>query len=563
VRKRNDDTKEAVVKTVLGVLKKYQSLSAERIEHYNTNKKWFAGDKGVMEWSDDKWMSSTMANILEANIRTIVAILTDSKPIMRVVGMPFKKLDEQGLIEMQALQENLDNGLGHVWRVCDMHKKMKKTALDGCLKGTMCGRVYWDKEEYGGLGEIRIEPVPAENIFFDPTVSDINLEDGSCDWFIYATLKPLTWFQYYWPGKKVDPFEEDEQKFGRRTKKATEKGLYVEAYKADYDIEEQKAIDSGGSMTGRKRKYPKGRKIIIGTKTLLEDEPLDVFPFIVEPIADTSGSLLGTDDVYRQIQLQIELNESLARISQNLALSSTRQTAGDDNCGLDMEEWGNEAAKPGMHFALKGGATVDDFRNHFMVLDTPGISQESFQWPFMVKEFMEMVTGVTKLIQGLAGKKERQTGFEIGKMLETATIRLRERAAHIEEYIRKLGLTCLEYMKLYYTEERDLWYIDEATGDQVLSSGFNFAEASKIIGVDSPEDFEFDVQVHPDSTLPIDLNSMAELAMKLKEMGVIKNAEVLKRTHYPDQQAAMPDEMPGGGAPMPAGPPGAPPMGGM
>jgi len=171
-----------------------------------------------------------------------------------------------------------------------------------------------------------------------------------------------------------------------------------------------------------------------------------------------------------------------------------------------------------------------------------------------------MVTGVTKLIQGLAGKKERQTGFEIGKMLETATIRLRERAAHIEEYIRKVGLTCLEYMKLYYKEERDLWYIDEATGEQVLSSGFNMTEASKIIGVDSPEDFEFDVQVHPDSTLPIDLNSMAELAMKLKEMGVIKNAEVLKRTHYPDQQAAMPDEMPsGGGAP----PPGAPPMGGM
>ena len=44
-------------------------------------------------------------------------------------------------------------------------------------------------------------------------------------------------------------------------------------------------------------------------------------------------------------------------------------------------------------------------------------------------------------------------------------------------------------------------------------------------------------------------------------MGVITNAEVLKRTHYPDQQAAMPDEMPGGGGVPPPG--GAPPMGGM
>ena len=146
-------------------------------------------------------------------------------------------------------------------------------------------------------------------------------------------------------------------------------------------------------------------------------------------------------------------------------------------------------------------------------------------------------------------------------MLETATIRLRERASHVEQLIRKLGLTCLEYMKLYYTEERDLWHIDDSTGEQVLSSGFNFKEeATKVTGDSAPEDFEFDVQVHPDSTLPIDLNSMADLALRLKEMGVITNAEVLKRTHYPDQAAAMPDEMPGGGPP---GPPGAPPMGGM
>jgi len=552
-RKKKDD----IVKVVLSKYEELRSKSQSRLAAYDRNREWFEGKVELMGARED-WQSSAIANVLEANIRTIVSVLTDSKPIMRCVAMPFKRITEDDLESLQVLRENLDNGLGHVWRVANMHKKLKKIVLDGSLTGCMCARVFWDKERYDGAGEIGIEPVHPRYIFFDPTVVELSVGDGSCDWFIYAMLKPLSWFRYYFPDKKVEAYEDNTK---NREQKFQDKGLYIEAYKADYTIEEVKATDGKRVITETKRKYQNGRKIIVGTKTLLEDEEIDVFPFIVEPIADSSESLFGTDDVTRQIQLQIELNEKLSQISQNIALSASRQTVGDDACGVDMEEWGNEACKPGMHFQLQGGTEVEDFKKHFAVLDTPAFNHELFQYPYMIKEFMEVVSGVTKLMQGLAAKKERQTGFEVGKMLETATIRLRERAAHVEEFIRQVGLTILEYMKNYYTEERDLWHTDEVTGEPIVST-FRFPqEGSKITGKEAPVDFEFDVQVHPDSTLPIDLNSLANLAMQLKDMGVITNAELLKRVQYPDQAAALPDEMPQGpgGVPMTQ----APPTGGM
>jgi hypothetical protein len=54
----------------------------------------------------------------------------------------------------------------------------------------------------------------------------------------------------------------------------------------------------------------------------------------------------------------------------------------------------------GALFLLEGGKTIDDFNKHFKILDTPTFNHELFQYPYLVKEFMETVTGVTRLVQG-------------------------------------------------------------------------------------------------------------------------------------------------------------------
>ena len=325
----------------------------------------------------------------------------------------------------------------------------------------------------------------------------------------------------------------------------TDKGLYIECYKADYEIEETRATDGEKLITRKSVKYPKGRRIIIGTDTLLLDEPLDVFPFVVEPISNKTETYFGEDDVYRQVFLQNELDQKMCQIATHIALSAVSQTVGDDNCGIEQDEFEAHADEPGYHYKLEGGATMDDFRKHFGPLERENqFEPELMNYPFIILEFMEKVTGVTKLIQGMAAKSERQTGFEIGKMLETATIRLRERAGHVESFIRGIGLICLEYVKRNYKEERDVWYVDQEKNEMVANTFRYPQEKSKITGEDVPVDYEFDIVIQPDTTLPIDLNSQADLAMRLSERGIISNAEVLKMVRYPHMEAALPDQIP-------------------
>jgi hypothetical protein len=173
---------------------------------------------------------------------------------------------------------------------------------------------------------------------------------------------------------------------------------------------------------------------------------------------------------------------------------------------------------------------------------------------------MEKVTGVTKLMQGLAGKRERQSAFEIGKMMETATIRLRERAAHVEDFIRNVGLNCMYLVAKNYTEPRPVWSVNAQNNEMTMAT-YNFPKATnKITGKDEPIQWEYDVVVQPDSMLPTDVNSMANTAMQLKQLGVIPNAEVLKQLQLSHWQA-LPDQLPGGGGAAPAPP--TPPTGGV
>jgi hypothetical protein len=539
---RENRRDKRIVDDVLAHFKEYKTQASERIDRYNQNKKWFETEqkhyeKYMYPTGRKNYQPMALANIIEANIRTVVAVLTDAKPIMRAVGVPYKRLTPEEIDKMNVLSENLDAVLGHIWRVNHMHEKLKRIVLDGSLTGTMCARVFWDKQRYNGIGEVCIEPVHPRYIFFDQTVTDLNIEDGSCDYFIYAIPKPLSWFQYYWPGKKVKAIEDKESE-----QTLSDKGLYIECYKADYELEEYEGEDK---TTKTRVKYPKGRRIIVGTDTLLLDEPLDIFPFAVEPISNKTETFWGEDDVYRQMFLQNELDQKMCQVATHIALSAVSQTVGDDNCGIDQDEFMAHADEPGYHFKLEGGARMDDLRNHFGPLERENkFEHELMNYPFIILEFMEKVTGVTKLIQGMAAKSERQTGFEIGKMLETATIRLRERAGHVESLIRQIGLACLEYVKNNYKEERDVWFVDQEKNEMVANT-FRWPTEEKkgLTGEDVPVDYEFDIVVQPDTTLPIDLNSQADLAMRLKERGVISNAEVLKRVRYPDLSAALPDPM--------------------
>lgn len=556
-RKENKKEKK-LADQVIDQYHTYETQAASRIARYDENVRWFEGNDEIMYGINgrEEWQPDILANIIESNVRTITAVLSDSNPIMRVQSYPLSGLEDddprfEGMQPEQAKVSKLeiiakfneanDNVLNHVWRVTDSRKKLKKVVLTGCLTGCMISRCYWDKYAYGGLGEIGDENIHPRYIFFDQKVQEINIEDGSCDWFMYVIEKPLTWFHYYWPDKYVKPTTSTKKEPSRM-----QMGRYIEAYKADWEIEESEDMDEFGVVaTKKKMKYPKGRKIVVGGDSILEDGPMEYFPFAVEPIADRSETVFGSDDVSRQITMQQDLNWKMDQLSTIISLSANRQVIADDECGVKIEEIVEKYMdKPAQLFHLQGGKTLDDFHNHFEILDPPPVRPELFNYIFTLLEMMEKVTGVTKLIQGMAAKKERETAFEVGKMLETATIRIRDRAGHIEAFLRQKGLSWMYLISQNYKEPRPVWHVDQETGAMVNNTYEFPTVKNKITGDSEPIDWEYDIVVQPDSTLPTDLNSQANLAMRLKERGVISNQEVLKRLQITDWEA-LPDQVPG------------------
>jgi hypothetical protein len=406
----------------------------------------------------------------------------------------------------------------------------------------------------------------------------LDIADGSCPEFVYHKIKPISWFKGI-TDKKIHPLKENTE--GKQY--ATDVQWYTEYYSYDNEILENEDGE-------KERKYPNGRLIIKGGDTIIEDRDAGIFPYAIEALATKYGTLRGEDDVHRQIEIQKDFNHKMDNLSMATTISSKHMVIMDEECGLDFEDVASHIDDPIHVFQLKGGADVEKFHDHFEVLEFPNVSAELIQYVLLMPEMLERISGVSKLLQGLAQKKERQTGFEIGKMLETATIRLKDRAGHIEEFIRKIGLISLQLVKENYPgAPRTAWNYDERqkrlTANEVeVPKQLNTFEINqpqlqtalqtqapeeidlsklKIAGTDEPVDYEIDVNVQPDSTLPTDLNTKANLAMQLGQLGIIKPEAVLKAVGWSNIGDAMPLEVAGPGGNNPPAPPPTGSMGGM
>ena len=138
--------KDKTVAYILDRYEKYQSDSSDRLGRYTQNEKWFQGDKTV-QYGETKgnWQPTVIANVIESNIRTLVAVLTDSNPIMRVHSFPLVSPESLGPDVEESLtvfSQNNDLVLNHIWRVNDMRRKLRKIVLDGCVTGLKIGRAH-------------------------------------------------------------------------------------------------------------------------------------------------------------------------------------------------------------------------------------------------------------------------------------------------------------------------------------------------------------------------------------------------------------------------------------
>jgi hypothetical protein len=245
-------------------------------------------------------------------------------------------------------------------------------------------------------------------------------------------------------------------------------------------------------------------------------------PYELDP-----ASPFGQGDVIRLSTVQKDFCSKVAQVSLNIALSANRQwIMNPAKLGVRLDELLQHIGEPGYVYVTK--KLSEDVKNAIVNLETPMFNTELFQYLYFLPQLMEQISGVTKLMQGIAAKSERQSKYEIGKQYEAGTIRIRNVAHHIEMMLVDMGRIWGKMINRYYTDPRRIYRINEET-DKLQTSLFKMPVDNE----GKPYDFDYVIVVQPDTTLPVDLQSQAERDLMLLDKGMIDPRTLLESLHHP------------------------------
>jgi hypothetical protein len=158
----------------------------------------------------------------------------------------------------------------------------------------------------------------------------------------------------------------------------------------------------------------------------------------------------------------------------------------------------------------------------------------------------EEVSGITDVSKGMAVKKQRQTASEVSVLIESSYTRTRQRVRNLEWSIKRLTYLSISLMQQFYDEPRDFNFREDNTlnfgtisnspnmlkqmlpqpGEQQPgqppAEDEQYQKALKYIEENPDRIYaDFEIEIQTNSTLPMDRQSLANLALRLFEMKAI------------------------------------------
>jgi len=350
--------------------------------------------------------------------------------------------------------------------------------------------------------------------------------------------------------------------------------------------------DEGGNRT-KKLKYPNGRMVVFTSDVVLEDKEYPYnhgkppWVFLYDYIMPHSTFGIGEAD---QIEgLVLEYNLFLRRFAEHCRKFSKPNWAVPAGSSLSPEDFKEKLYEGDNAFVFQPGeekpsqiglAMFDQFTINF-INGMPTIVQD--------------VSGVTETSKGMASKKQRQSAHEITALLETSYTRTRQRVRNLEAFIKRLYTLVIELMQQFYDEEREFSVKNQNNENEWMSIQNKPEFADKIMkpdkepteGEDEEEEalikqqwvdyealmkkvsdeksvyFPFEIDIETNSTLPMDMQSMANMALQIAQLGHMDTLTLLEMLHIPNPEKVVERLKKDAAARQgqPQGPPGAPPAG--
>ncbi len=533
-------------KKLKATVDKIFSDNKENLDQMDTFLKRYKGEwwkKGALKESD----STVSANLFFSTVMTIAPLITDNRPVWSVRA---RKAYLQKFIEAFSL------ALEYLWDKLDMDMVTFKWILDALIMKIGIVKCWFDPDaEFGG--EVRVDVADPRTFFCAPGYDDI-WDAPLCG---TKVERPISWIRMKYPksGKEVAPakdpnknYEDNEWMMNVDTVAVYEVWIKDDTMEDYFVNEEGKETEDKTGRKESRRKYPYGRFVVFTENVLLDDRPSPYRhgkpPYVALYDYINPHELIGQGEGDQIEELNKSFNRNLQLWDNYNRYYNDPPWLLDTNAGMEIEKVKQQLLAGGGIFEYNSSINPDPLKKVQGAAPNPSAVQEMTA----LKKLVEEVSGVTDITKGMTTKSQRQSATEISTLIESSYTRTRQRVRNFEFSVKRVLYQMLELMQQYYTEPRtfsvkrdnNIEYYDvgnsKAFGEETVKPPVPTQAEEGMTGEKSEEndevtkDYEefisafgdadevysaFDLEIQTNSSLPMDKQSLANLYLRLLEMG--------------------------------------------
>lgn len=543
--------------------KKYRSRYDEK---WNDFYNMFRG----RQWKEQRpsYRHSEVINLIFREIQSSVPIQLDSRPKFDFLPM------EPSDIELAEIMNQVCEA---DWTRYNWLAQLTESVFDANIIGTGIGGMYFDQKKELGQGAICFDSEDPFYHFPDPSARNFN---NRMKYHNKAEPMSIDEIKAKWPNGKyvkadvvnisrMDVWDRDKVRVTSPTQalvmadnsqqsensdnpEALVTTLYLDG---EYEIEEksEESVQDDGTLNVKfvqVKKYPKGRKIVVANKVVLESGEMDCddgkIPFARLQNYVNQRQFWGISDIEQLESPQKVFNKLISFCLDVLTLMGNPIWVIGDGSGVDTENLFNS---PGL---VVETSDVNQIKREEGVQLQPYVLQLIDR----MKNWFDDVSGNQDVSRG-ARPEGITAASAIQSLQEAAQTRIRQKSRNIDAFLQELGQLYVARVFQYYTAPRIFrltnddgsmkffkFHVEQSDEGQKVArfrpytqgeDGKHYEDQEKVIEIRG----QLDVKVNTGSTLPFAKSDNQNKALALFDRQIIDDEEVLRAFDYPNWQAVL------------------------
>ncbi len=514
--------------------------------------------------SDD---SRATHNLVFSTIQSIAPTLSDNRPIWGVIArQPF----------MQNLANSYDMAAKYAWDKLEMSMTVHEIVLDAMIQKLGIFFVDFDYNDGAG-GEVCIEAQDPKEFFIAPGYTD----PWKAPFCGIKGKRPLSMLRkMFGKDTEIKPDTVDEvtdmanrgilygeaDDFELETYFATLYVVWMRDDVTEVEIEADVGPEDKDKPKQKVKKYPNGKFVYFTESVDLGERPSPYShgkpPWVPYYNYKKPHDFLGTAETDNIKGMAKEFNLQLQKVVGHVRKYHDKNYTVDVSRMADVELVKKTFHNGGNMYAVDQSQDKSDV---IKAIDPGMLIPDVYNMLGMIPKMIEEESGATDVSKGIASKKQRQSASEIAVLVESSYTRTRQRVRNLEWSLRRVIWLLINLMQQNYSEMRTFHVKkDEEVITDNISNTNAFAQSTiappevvakagtpdqmtdaerqqyddyqkftELFGEKDPVYFDFDIPIETNSSLPLDKQSLANLALRLFEDKGIDRRALLETVRFP------------------------------